>query len=221
MASFDDNALSKLTEKIDQKLSESKKAPKKKQSQQNLKSPQNKQDKPDLKRKRQDDKAEPAAKKRNDQPKKDFKDKIANKKNSKSNKKGPKPAQNGAENGASSSNTLLDEIRALGGDEKDLDLIGDVDSDDENIGGGGLDKALQAELAKFASGLGFEKVQPEEADEEEEEEVEEAEQDGEDEDWEEASEEEEQKVPARKAKAEKPTAQPIPKGDWKTVSKPR
>ncbi|KAI0176636.1 CBF/Mak21 family-domain-containing protein [Pestalotiopsis sp. NC0098] len=221
MASFDDNALSKLTEKIDQKLSESKKAPKKKQSQQNLKSPQSKQDKPDLKRKRQDDKAEPAAKKRNDQPKKDFKDKIANKKNSKSNKKGPKPAQNGAENGASSSNTLLDEIRALGGDEKDLDLIGDVDSDDENIGGGGLDKALQAELAKFASGLGFEKVQPEEADEEEEEEVEEAEQDGEDEDWEEASEEEQQQVPAKKAKAEKPTAQPIPKGDWKTIFEPR
>ncbi|KAH6660217.1 CBF/Mak21 family-domain-containing protein, partial [Truncatella angustata] len=64
---------------------------------------------------------------------------------------------------------LLDEIRALGGDEQDLELVDGLESEDETFGEDAksktLDKGLEAELAKFALGLGFEKVQPPEADE--------------------------------------------------------
>ncbi|CAJ2513471.1 Uu.00g015900.m01.CDS01 [Anthostomella pinea] len=70
----------------------------------------------------------------------------------------------------SDSNTLLDEIRALGGDEEDYKLLEDVDSDDEvpndQDGKKSTDKDLRAELAKFASGLGFDDVTPASADEE-------------------------------------------------------
>jgi ribosome biogenesis protein MAK21 len=237
MAAFDDTALSKLTEKIDQKLSEKKQGPKKKQPQQNTQSPkakqpqqnqqppktkqpqqnnQSPQDKPNLKRKRPDDKTEHAAKKRQDQPKRDFKDR-SDRKSKNTDEKAPKPSQNGA----SSSNVLLDEIKALGGDEHDLELVGDIDSDDENLGGDGnsnkLDKALQAELAKFASGLGFEKVQPEEA-EEDDDAAEEAEQE-EDEDREEAS-EDGAAAGSQVMEKDKKAAQSVPRGDWKSVSKP-
>jgi len=60
--------------------------------------------------------------------------------------------------------TLLEEIIALGGDEKDLELVADVDSGNE--GGDGpsrskisseqsLDQSFKDELAKFAASLGF------------------------------------------------------------------
>jgi ribosome biogenesis protein MAK21 len=212
MATFDDNALSKLTAKIDQKLSETKQGPKKKQSQRSLKSPQSK---PDLKRKRQDDKPEHAAKKRTEEPKRNFKDKP-DKKNKSANKKGPKSTQNGT----SSNNVLLDEIRALGGDEQDLELVGDVDSEDETLGsdtkGNKLDKALQAELAKFASGLGFDKAQPEVAEEDEQDD--EIAEDGNGDEWEEASEED--GVGDLTSQNQGKPPKPAPKGDWKTVSKP-
>lgn len=68
--------------------------------------------------------------------------------------------------GKSSSDSLLEEIKALGGNEDDLALIANIDSDAE--GGedelqefgaeGGLDDALKNELAKFASSLGFQNV---------------------------------------------------------------
>lgn len=67
-----------------------------------------------------------------------------------------------------SSSSLLEEIRLLGGDEADLDLVTGVDSDAEegqsaNAGkpSADVDKSLQKELAKFAAGLGFEKVRQE------------------------------------------------------------
>ncbi|KAK9413622.1 putative CCAAT-binding factor domain-containing protein [Seiridium unicorne] len=235
MASFDDTALSKLTEKIDQKLSEKNQGSKKKQGQPAQQSPKTKtktkqpqqnnqspQTKPNLKRKRPDDKTEHAAKKRLDQPKHDFKDKN-DRKAKHAEKKGPKPSQNSTP----SSNALLDEIRALGGDEKDLELVGDIDSEDEAVGGGKgskLDKALQAELAKFASGLGFEKVQPDEG--------EDADQIDEEVDGEEGGEEgdgdsetDSKDSPAveqvKTKEKDKKTAQLVPKGDWKSIFEPR
>lgn len=103
---------------------------------------------------------------------------------------------------------------ALGGDENDLELVGDIDSEDETYGDQKVgDKALQDELAKFASGLGFEKVQPEEAvEEEEEEEV--APQ--EDEEWEEEEEEEDEE----EKEEPKSKDQLALKEKRKTVSKP-
>ncbi|KAJ0300762.1 hypothetical protein COL516b_008333 [Colletotrichum fioriniae] len=55
---------------------------------------------------------------------------------------------------------LLEEIRALGGDEEDLKLIGDIDSDDEDATGEAnssatVDGKLQNELAAFAAQLGL------------------------------------------------------------------
>lgn len=84
-----------------------------------------------------------------------------------------------------SSGTLLEEILALGGDEADLELVANIDSDDEGGNAPGsksshgipIDKSFQDELAKFASSLGFESVPQEDdvtADEDEEEEAEEA-----------------------------------------------
>ncbi|OHF04342.1 CBF/Mak21 family protein [Colletotrichum orchidophilum] len=55
---------------------------------------------------------------------------------------------------------LLEEIRALGGDEEDLKLIGDIDSDDEDATeeatlSSAVDRKLQTELAAFAAQLGL------------------------------------------------------------------
>jgi ribosome biogenesis protein MAK21 len=74
------------------------------------------------------------------------------------------------------SSALLDEIKALGGDEDDLDLVANVDSDaeeeDDEIKELGteahLDDAFKNELAKFASSLGFQSL-PQAADTETEE----------------------------------------------------
>ncbi|KAK4209038.1 CBF/Mak21 family-domain-containing protein [Rhypophila decipiens] len=82
----------------------------------------------------------------------------------------------------SSSSALLDEILALGGDEADLELVANIDSDDEGgnapqskeSGNISIDKSFQDELAKFASSLGFDSVRQEDdatADEESEEDV--------------------------------------------------
>lgn len=55
--------------------------------------------------------------------------------------------------------SLLEEIRALGGDEEDLALVGDVASDSEHEGDGDIQEAvdagLQAELQALAAQLGF------------------------------------------------------------------
>ncbi|KAL2171922.1 hypothetical protein VTG60DRAFT_1309 [Thermothelomyces hinnuleus] len=61
--------------------------------------------------------------------------------------------------------TLLDEILALGGNEDDLELVANVDSDDEGSEAprskgsseSTIDNSLRDELAKFASSLGFSK----------------------------------------------------------------
>ena len=79
-----------------------------------------------------------------------------------------------AENGPSdlSSNgdlgALLAEIKALGGDEKDLELIGEVDSADETYAEDTkrtVDKKLKAEIAALSKELGFAELEPDEASE--------------------------------------------------------
>ncbi|KAK4166707.1 putative ribosome biogenesis protein [Cladorrhinum sp. PSN259] len=61
---------------------------------------------------------------------------------------------------------LLDEILALGGDEDDLDLVANIDSDNEESSEpkpkpaqeATVDESLRNELAQFASALGFQKL---------------------------------------------------------------
>ncbi|KAK4453578.1 ribosome biogenesis protein MAK21 [Podospora aff. communis PSN243] len=76
-------------------------------------------------------------------------------------------------------NVLLKEILALGGDEDDYDLVANVDSGDEGgqapapkpSSSNHLDSALQEELARFASALGFQQHRPGDEDEEYDEEI--------------------------------------------------
>lgn len=72
---------------------------------------------------------------------------------------------------------LLAEIKALGGDEDDLDLIQNAESEDEVVGQDvkkhPIDRSLKAELAKLSKELGFADYQPSEASEAETEEEEE------------------------------------------------
>lgn len=84
---------------------------------------------------------------------------------------------------------LLDEILALGGDEADLELVANLDSDNEDSSGGpkpkseqeaSVDESLRNELAQFASALGFHKLRAEveDAATDEEDEVEDAKNEG-------------------------------------------
>lgn len=83
---------------------------------------------------------------------------------------------------------LLAEIKALGGDEKDLELINGIDSDDETYAkesGVAIDKSLKDELLALSKELGFDAIDPEvasEADDQPEEEDVEDELDGEEDD---------------------------------------
>ena len=85
---------------------------------------------------------------------------------------------------------LLAEIKALGGDEKDLELINDVDSSDDEYSKGStqpVDKRLKDEIAAFSKELGLADHAPseasdvEEVEEQEEEEEEDDDDEGEDE----------------------------------------
>lgn len=140
-SAFNEAALSKLTAKIETELSR----PKPKES-------RHKDERPS-KRKRADNEpkdANPHPKKRQAQearqgpgePKKAPKDKRAE---------------------------MLEEIKALGGDEADLDLVAGIDSDAEESqdtkptksAPTDMDNAFKNDLAKFAAGLGFENVRDE------------------------------------------------------------
>ncbi|KAL3420690.1 CBF/Mak21 family protein [Phlyctema vagabunda] len=88
--------------------------------------------------------------------------------------------------GATSTNDreiLLQEILALGGTEDDLDLVADAASEDEEDNTEGPDKSFQKDLAKFVAGLGIEGSVTVDASESENEDA--------TNDWEEASQEEE------------------------------
>lgn len=148
---FDETALSKLTAKIDTDLANPK--PKSK-----LKDQKQKDERP-TKRKRSEN---------------DVKDATPNKRQAKEPKNRPaKPSKKTAKESNAPKDKkaeLLQEILALGGDENDLNIIAGVDSDVEEGQGAKpkeapaeMDKSLKNELAKFAAGLGFEKVRDEDA----------------------------------------------------------
>lgn len=167
---FDETALSKLTAKIDTELSKPKsKEPKQK-------------DERSGKRKRNDNDGGKDA-----NPKKRHTQEPLH--GSKNPKKTPNDKK--AE--------LLEEIRLLGGDEADLELVAGVDSDAEEGGDAkqskptpaDMDKALQTELANFAAGLGFDKVRDEDGTTDDELEQEPESQPNEDGEWEDAPGEEE------------------------------
>ncbi|KAI1275260.1 CBF/Mak21 family-domain-containing protein [Xylaria sp. FL0933] len=169
MATFDETALSKLTAKLDSKLAQAKKS-----------DPKNTKGKRKLDQ--STDIAPPPAKKRNQQPSRPNQSpqgKLNGRPNGKSNgkpngkphtkpsaesKDRPSKPQGNNQKAARQDDAdfLLDEIRALGGDEDDYKLIEDIDSDDEavnnQIDGKNADKRLREELASFAAGLGFDQV---------------------------------------------------------------
>jgi ribosome biogenesis protein MAK21 len=143
---FDEAALSKLTAKIETDLANPKpKSNPKVQHQKNER---------------------PAKRKRSEN---DVKDGTPNKRQAQEPKSRPaKPSKNIAKEIKAPKDKkaeLLEEILALGGDEDDLDIIAGVDSDVEEgqqqkpkEAPAEMDKALKKELAKFAAGLGFDKV---------------------------------------------------------------
>ncbi|KAI0915089.1 CBF/Mak21 family-domain-containing protein [Ustulina deusta] len=168
MASFDAAALSKLTAKLEGKLA-------------GVKTSDPKSTKGKRKLDQSTDIAPPPAKKRSQQGKPDRsqKGKLNGKplskprtkpnvqskdRPSKPQEKKPKVSPRG------DANFLLDEIKALGGDEDDYKLVRDIDSDDDAVnnqtGSKDVDKLLRAELASFAAGLGFDQVEQDAASEE-------------------------------------------------------
>jgi len=187
---FDDSALNQLTATIEKKLG-------------GKPDWENKKPQHGGKRKRQDG---PATDNPNNEP---LKKRPA--------RKGPndraKAAQPQAKPAKTPSSTLLEEIRALGGDENDLELIENVDSDAEVAEGPKkpkdveeeVDDKFKNELAKFAASLGLEKLR-QEAQVEEEEEEGDAEPEGEEEE-EESEDGEEAQPPARQEGPEAPARQ--------------
>ncbi|KJZ79088.1 hypothetical protein HIM_01239 [Hirsutella minnesotensis 3608] len=84
---------------------------------------------------------------------------------------GDNTPKNDAKNSKDDEAALLAEIKALGGDEADLALINEIDSDDETYvkqSGQPVDKLLKQELAALSKELGFSNLKPEEAAEEDE-----------------------------------------------------
>ncbi|KAI1415651.1 CBF-domain-containing protein [Hypoxylon sp. FL1857] len=204
MATFDDAALSKLTAKIESKLTVAKQT-------------NGKKDQGKRKRDQTADSVQPPPNKRKNTSGPN------NNKNDNKSRKSQKPTTSKK----ADSSTLLDEIRALGGDEDDLKLVEDINSEDEELdkdkGKKNADKDLRAELAKFAAGLGFDDVRPEADAEESDEDMAEADGAGEDEDENDdgssqgsaASEEEADEKPLRDPKR-KTIFEPRP--DWHAVS---
>ncbi|KAH6996677.1 CBF/Mak21 family-domain-containing protein [Ilyonectria sp. MPI-CAGE-AT-0026] len=115
----------------------------------------------------------------------------------------------GAEKGSSKidNDVLLEEIKALGGDESDLALIKDIDSEDETFAPtskGPVDKSLKDELAAFSKQLGFAEVELSEASDQDEGDDSEDDVEDDDEDDEEDAEEEEEVKEAPKPKEAAP-----------------
>lgn len=173
---FDENALSQLTTKIDDGLSAGANDHKRK------KPPTNASGKQHQKRQRGSDDAPP-------------KDADGSSKKDSKKTNGPSKKTIGApkEEADYDQDALLAEIKALGGDEQDLELINAVDSSDEeqlSKNSKGPDKRLRDEIAALSKELGLAELVPSEAEEEEVDEEMDAE-DDEEEDDEESEEEEE------------------------------
>ncbi|CAM1507331.1 Fc.00g069720.m01.CDS01 [Cosmosporella sp. VM-42] len=110
---------------------------------------------------------------------------------------------------------LLEEIKALGGDESDFELIKDLDSDNEDYVKDSkkpVDKTLKDELAALSKELGLAEMEPSEASDEDEG----ADEDGEDEEDDEDDDEEEDAVPV---KVGNQTFEP--RADWHAAKLPK
>ncbi|PSR91954.1 CBF/Mak21 family-domain-containing protein [Coniella lustricola] len=222
-SAFDENALSQLTAKIDTELSKPKTQ---------TKHQSHKDDRPGKRKRGDGDSKDASPKKRHAQEAKSAHDKP--KAPAKGASKGtPKAAVKAATKAAPKDKKaeMLEEIRLLGGDEADLDLVAGVDSDAEEGQGAksgktapsDSDKGLKNELAKFAAGLGFEKVRDQDIateDELEEEEEEEEEEAAEDEEWQDEPVQETKTLPAEKAQGRSAAGKLVfePRPDWHAVS---
>lgn len=204
LASFDEQALSALTEKIEKEFGKTKSA---KALPETTKS-EGKEDKPSRKSKneRKDKGAEGKGNASELTPgtKRDAHGnaKRAGKSAAKS-QKGPEKKHNGGDKDARA--VLLEEILALGGTEEDLDLVGDVASEEEEEDSNAAkssDKSFQKDFAKFVAGLGIEgNMAEDDADSEAEEPADDGEWEGAPDLVEQESESEEiAQVPAKKAK---------------------
>lgn len=196
LPTFDENALSALTAKIEQGFGNGE--------------PQSAADTPKTKQKKGkaiNGSAEPKKAKAPESARGTKRDAHGKPKpNGKSNS-GKQPSNSKNEDKSDDREALLQEILALGGTEEDLDLIADAASDEEDnqTPDTPLDKSLKKELAKFVAGLGIEGQSGGDAAESEEEEGEKEDQDS----WEEASDvdSEEEFAPSKPAKGK---AVPIP-----------
>ncbi|OAQ64193.1 CCAAT-box-binding transcription factor [Pochonia chlamydosporia 170] len=118
--------------------------------------------------------------------------------------------------------SLLAEIKALGGDEKDLELINGIDSDDETYAkesGVAIDKSLKDELLALSKELGFDAIDPEvasEADDQPEEEDVEDELDGEEDDSDDTGEDDDDEMETDEVKRVRKPGDMIfePRADW-------
>lgn len=176
---FDEAALTKLTAKIDTALSEPKaKEPKSKDQKPKAQKPKDQKPKDQRSReqkkpkdqKPKDDKENddrPAKRKRSDNDTKDAAPKKRQAQEATNGEDKPQKPQKPQKTAEERKAELLEEIKALGGDEHDLDLVAGIDSDAEegqtkpSKGSEDMDKILKDELAKFAAGLGFEQVRDE------------------------------------------------------------
>lgn len=153
---FDEAALSKLTARIDTELSKPKPKPKPKTQKQ-------KDERPGKRKRNDDDHKDATPKKRQAQ---EVKQRLEKPKKTTAHGSG-KPKKSSKDKTAE----MLEEIKLLGGDEADLDLVAGVDSDAEEgleanttkAAPADVDNAFKNALAKFAAGLGFDKVRDEDA----------------------------------------------------------
>ena len=154
LPSFDEKALSALTEKIEKGLEQSK-VP---QQSRDTSSGKHKQGKESKGRPDSNSKTKPTKSELNRGTKIDAQGNVKGSGQEKAGNasRASKKTDGGAKDGGA---MLLQEILALGGTEEDLDLIAGAASDDENLDGNNApaaDKSFQKDLAKFVAGLGIE-----------------------------------------------------------------
>ncbi|KAI9050750.1 hypothetical protein LZ554_004869 [Drepanopeziza brunnea f. sp. 'monogermtubi'] len=222
LASFDEQALSALTEKIEKEFGKTKTMTTSKKVQ---------HDTPNLHRENEEpgQKSKPEGKDRGPKGKGKEKGKapelsrgtkrdahgnakVGGKAAAAKSQKGKQSAKEQNGDGKDARAVLLEEILALGGTEEDLDLVGDAASDDEEDGASAAnppDTSFQKDFAKFVAGLGIEGTVAEDDAESE------AEKLAEDDEWEEApdlveeesEDEADAEAPAKKAKLSIPESQ--------------
>lgn len=156
-AAFDEAALTKLTAQIDTELSKPTSTNDKQKSERpaknNIELPKTKS------KEHRQQPGRPEKRKRSDNDTKDAHPKKRQAKEARNVTTKPKKAAKDTKI------DLLEEIKLLGGDEADLELVAGIDSDAEEdqapkhkASSTDMDKALQKELANFAAGLGFDEV---------------------------------------------------------------